>query len=896
MSSVVPLRAGHGPIHPTALREAFFAAGVGLCLLDPQGRVLLANEEWLRSAGLTAAAALGRDIWELFPNSPPELRRLHDAARAGATQSVAAHRQEVGGREVWYQGQLTPVTLEEGVGLLITAFDITAARTAAQRERSEEMRALLDSVPAAVWIAHDAGATCIQHNRFALHLLRVPLERNPSLTAPQEERPTWFRVTRNGMEIPAAELPVQLAASTGSEVHGCEFDIEFQDGQTRRLFGNAKPLFDELGHSCGAVGAFIDITERRQAETALRESEALYRSLFNLVPVGVLVTDANGRIYGFNDQAHESLGYTRAEFGALGASDLEADQESFGRRTREVLVSGECEYDTRFRTRAGELRDVRVRSRLTELDGKKRILSSWLDVTEQTRAMSALKESTTLLRAISDTIPDPLFIKDLAGRIIFANPATLAAVGKPAEQILGHTESEFLDDQDEAEQIRRNDRAVMDAGQVLVVEEWVNTPGGARLFLGTKAPRRDEQGNVIGLVGMSRDITERKRAADALQLSEARLREANAALARGDRRKDEFLATLSHELRNPLAPIRSAANVLASGRCDAGKVQWAASLIERQVKHMSSLLDDLLDVARVTQGKLTLRLEHTSLGSIIDTAVESARPLIETKRHTLRVSIPQDVRVIHCDPVRMSQVVSNLLINAAKYTDPDGHITLDARFAGEALTIRVTDDGIGIPRESLEEIFTMFSQASDETRSEGGLGIGLALVRGLIAMHGGTIEAHSAGEGKGSEFVVSIPWRSPALEPHSAETHNAARVQRAGRILIADDNRDAAESLALLLGTEGYEVRTAFDGEEAIRLAEEFRPDTALIDIGMPRLDGYEVARRLRTGTFGANLTLVALTGWGGDSDRQRTAEAGFDAHVTKPIKLEQLMALLRSA
>ena len=663
--------------------------------------------------------------------------------------------------------------------------------------------------------------------------------------------------------------------------------------------GRLAPVTLEDG--VGILITAVDITELHQIESALKDSEALHRSLSTLAPSGVVVTDETGSLYEFNDQAHEALGYTREEFGELKIWQIVADQsrDEYVERAHKIFAVGHGEFSARHRTKTGELRHVRVRSRVLPIQGKDRILSSWLDITEQARAAENLKESITLLQAISDSVPDPLFVKDREGRMIFANPATFAASGKTAIQIIGHTDAEWMDDPVKAHAIMANDREVMSSGEVRVVEEWMDTPHGPRLFLGTKAPRVDEQGRTIGLLGLSRDITDRKRAEDALQLSEERLREANIALADADRRKDEFLASLSHELRNPLAPIRSAAQILASPQVEESESKWASEVIQRQVKHMSALLDDLLDVARITQGKLALKFDRVALSSIVDAAIESSKPLIDSKHHSLAVQLPSQNPVVNCDPVRLSQVISNLLINAAKYTDPNGHIRLLARVEGEQLTLSVKDDGIGIAANSLEQIFKMFSQLRGTgARSDGGLGIGLALVRGIVTMHGGVIEARSEGAGTGSEFVVTIPLAAASAAGDSLHADGspagATVAPSAGRVMIADDNRDAAESLALLLRLDGYEVRTALDGEEALSVAQMFRPDIALLDIGMPRLDGYTVARRLRQESWGEHLTLVALTGWGAEDDRNRTYSAGFDAHLTKPVDLEQLAAALR--
>lgn len=393
-----------------------------------------------------------------------------------------------------------------------------------------------------------------------------------------------------------------------------------------------------------------------------------------------------------------------------------------------------------------------------------------------------------------------------------------------------------------------------------------------------------------------RDLLAAQRAREtALRDSEERLRLAIDALRDADRRKDAFLATLSHELRNPLAPIRNAAEVLASPRLTPLQLRWTQNVIQRQATHMASLLDDLLELTRITQGKLQLRKQVCSIQGIVDAAVETARPLLEKKKHELLIRVPDDIPPFLADPVRLSQAISNLLTNAAKYTDAGGRIELSARL-GERLTIAVEDDGIGIPAEQLESLFVMFSQIPSAVgRSEGGLGVGLALVKGLAELHGGTVEAQSDGAGKGSRFLITLPFEARPASEAPAEEGPAVIPFGQLRVLVADDNRDAADTLSMLLSLQGYEVRTVYGGHAAISAAETFRPDVALLDIGMPEVDGYCAARAIRQQRSGVDAYLIAITGWGQQEDKRRALEAGFAAHVTKPVDPNRLQALLRS-
>jgi PAS domain S-box-containing protein len=364
-------------------------------------------------------------------------------------------------------------------------------------------------------------------------------------------------------------------------------------------------------------------------------------------------------------------------------------------------------------------------------------------------------------------------------------------------------------------------------------------------------------------------------------------------LIEADRRKDEFLATLAHELRNPLAPIRQAATIARNEDASEAQKRWSNNVIERQVQHMSLLLDDLLDVSRITHGTLQLRKQQSDLQSILSAAVETARPLIDERRHQLIVEMPAELHV-NADPLRLAQVLSNLLTNAAKYTHPQGTIRVTGVQEGDELSIAVADSGIGIAPEDLPKVFGMFAQVrSAQEHAAGGLGIGLALAKGIVELHGGRIEAASGGPGKGSRFTVRLPnvGHAAILAPRESAVRNGGGAHK--RILLADDNRDAAESLAIILRLEGHDVELAHDGNSALRSFAQRPPDVALLDIGMPQTNGYEVARKIRSTPAGSDVLLIAITGWAQDSDKAESRAAGFDHHLTKPIEPATLMGLL---
>jgi two-component system, chemotaxis family, CheB/CheR fusion protein len=396
------------------------------------------------------------------------------------------------------------------------------------------------------------------------------------------------------------------------------------------------------------------------------------------------------------------------------------------------------------------------------------------------------------------------------------------------------------------------------------------------------SPIEDSRGRIIGASKITRDITQSKR-------TEAALRET-------DRRKDEFLATLAHELRNPLAPIRQAALISESDTATDAQRRWSHNVISRQVHHMSLLLNDLLDISRITRGTLELRLEDTDVADILQAAVETARPVIDAKRHTLTIEAPDDAVQFKADPLRLAQILTNLLTNAAKYTDPGGKIQLRVECDQQNVVFVVKDSGIGIPAEALKNIFKMFSQVKSGTdRSEGGLGIGLSLTKGLVDLHGGRIEARSAGPGHGCEFIVRLPRREARILPGAVAKTDSQYLSAGRRVLIADDNQDAAETLGMLLEIEGHQVRVVHDGRSAVAAFTEFEPEVALLDIGMPQLNGYEVARYVRENLQVRTVTLIALTGWGQDRDKERALDAGFNHHFTKPVEPGQISAILRS-
>jgi PAS domain S-box-containing protein len=475
-------------------------------------------------------------------------------------------------------------------------------------------------------------------------------------------------------------------------------------------------------------------------------------------------------------------------------------------------------------------------------------------------------------------------VRDEAGRVVdfrwtYANPAGAAALGRDVAELIGQRVSEVMPTAWRAPELLERYVRVVERGESCQFE-LRSTAIGKVSWLGIIASPLD--GSVAVWFA---DITERK-------LHEQSLKEA-------DRRKDEFLASLAHELRNPLAPIRQAVLIARAPSSTSDQREWSHDVIERQAGNMALLLDDLLDISRITRGTLLLRKSSVTLAAVLDVAVETARPHIEAKHHALKLDIAP-LGPLEMDPLRMAQVLGNLITNAAKYTDPGGSIHVSARREGDELAIRVTDTGIGMTPEQHQQAFEMFGQLmTGKDRSQGGLGIGLALARGLVELHGGRLEARSDGPGRGSEFTVRLPEsciaRPPAPAAGAPGAAPSASEDAHLRILVADDNRDSADSLAELLRISGHHVHVAYDGEEALAEFMRARPDAALLDVGMPRMSGHQVARAIRALPGGERALLVAITGWGQERDRSEALAAGFDHHATKPMDPERLLVLLGS-
>lgn len=531
----------------------------------------------------------------------------------------------------------------------------------------------------------------------------------------------------------------------------------------------------------------------------------------------------------------------------------------------------------------------RVRAEEEEIGRHVRELEKEVESHRGTLERLAAKERD--LQVVTDTMPAAVCRTGNDLRFVWMNPLYCAWIGRAAADALGKPVAEVLGE----EQMRAIEPHVARVlkGEQVQYERLAELPGlGRRWISALFAPILDASGKVDGWVSITTDIHDRKMAEHALRAA--------------DRRKDDFLATLAHELRNPLAPIRNAVAILDRKSALDSEVAWSHGVIARQVEQLSRLIEDLLDIERISHGKFLVRKERIALERAIDMALEMSRPWIHAAGHRLSVLMPPGELLLEADPARLAQVFSNLLNNAAKFTEPQGEIRLAVATQGDSVIVTVEDNGIGFAPEVASRLFNAYTQLSaGPQRTRAGLGIGLSLVRGIVALHGGSVKAESDGEGRGARFTVRLPLAAVdrpggraglAKSGETDDRRDAAVVRRSPasglRVLVADDNRDAADSLKRILALYGFEAQVAYDGESALALAERFAPQLAILDIGMPGANGYEVARGMRSRSAGG-LKLIALTGWGQEGDRQRALDAGFDFHLTKPVDPEVLSELL---
>uniref|UniRef100_UPI00082B7DC2 PAS domain-containing sensor histidine kinase n=1 Tax=Azohydromonas lata TaxID=45677 RepID=UPI00082B7DC2 len=862
------------------LRLATDAAEVGFWDVDPATGAVQwpARVKTMFGLPLDADVTMADFYAALHPDDRQRVREAFEAACDPARRCLydveyrTVAREDGQVRWVAAKGRALFSAAGQCVRVLGTARDVTARKAADEAmrrmdDRSALLQAISDLSPDAIF-AKDLGGRLLFANPATLALVGKRADQMVGHTDAE---------FLDDPEAARAIMANDRRVMDGDAAEEIEEPLPYPDGSVRVWLSRKMPLRDAAGRVIGLLGVSRDITERKRLQQALQSSKDNLQRILYSITDGVAVLDRQWRYTYFNEQGARILGVRRDEL--LGQTLWDAfphvRQRLFGSELQHAMDTGE---PTHFEEFYPEPLNKWIECHgYPSADG---LSIFFRDVTERHQAQAALHASGQRLRRVFELNPIGMVTGNADGRLMEANDAFLRIVGKTREELrqglLRWT------DLTPPEHLAADRRAVAQAqrdGISAVYEKEYLRPDGSRVPVMLATCLFDGESELLAFVI---DITERKRAEEALRQS--------------DRRKDEFLATLAHELRNPLAPLRNAAQLLASPALRLDQLGWIQRLMERQVRHMARLLDDLLDLARISQGKLQLKKERVTLAAIVDPAVEAARPMLDAKRHVLTVSLEEGVALgrlaLQADAVRLSQVLSNLLTNAAKYTDAGGRIALRVWREGAELCMSVRDNGIGLPPEAGARIFEMFGQLeAGAARSEGGLGIGLALVAGIVELHGGRVVVESDGPGLGSCFTLRLPLDEAGAEPAAQASDESAYAGL--KVLVADDNEDAAQTLALLLSFQGFETRVALAGLDAVALARQWPADAAVLDIGMPDLDGHAVARALRAMEGGQRMRLIALTGWGQDADRRKSAAAGFDHHLTKPVDVQQLLALL---
>ena len=864
-------------------RALFELSSVGQCQADSvSGRLVRVNRKLCEITGYLEDELLHRSISELaHPDDRQQILSLLRELMRGEIPEISIETRLLckDGSMFWGHLNVTVFTDAGSQTRRITAIvrDITSRRQTEQKlyEVEERMRLATQSAGVYAWDVDLLTGT-------------IKYSENMAQVFGYESLPEKYYHVAGATEVihPEDRASVVQASQHAFEKSGtfsAQCRAEAAGGRYVWVQCNGTIVRDPHSQPVRFVGIVQNIDDRKRWEEALQASqERLYRAI-QIETVGVIFFRTDGSITDANDAFLRMSRYTREDLkNGLLRWDRMTPPEWMARSLqaiREFKIMGRTNpYEKEYLRKDGSRWSALFAATQIAADEGVEFI---IDITESKRAEEKLRESEERFRTMADSSPVMIWVTDADGRIEFVNRSYLEFFGITAEDAAQLDWAEIIhsDDQEYLEAFRTalRDRKPFHARARVKRHDakwcWISSRGN---------PRTGPEGVVTGYVGTSADITERI--------------ESQEALREADRRKDEFLATLAHELRNPLAPIRHGLEILRLTGDTPPATAEIHGIIDRQVNHMVRMVDDLLEISRISRGKIELRKELIELAAVIRNAVETSKPLIESFHHQLTISVPPEPLTVKADPIRLEQIISNLLNNAAKYTDPGGQIWVSLQRESNRVAISVRDSGIGISRDMLPRIFDMFTQLEHSSgRTQGGLGIGLTLARSLVELHGGNIEVRSQGPGTGSEFIVHLPLNvSSQREVTPSEMWQSVQLSPR-RVLVVDDNRDAADSLARLLNVVGAEARAVYSGFQALEILERYRPAVLLIDIGMPDMDGYEFARRVRQDPKNRKLTLVALTGWGQEEDRNRSHAAGFDFHLTKPADFKTLRSLIGS-
>jgi PAS domain S-box-containing protein len=856
-------------------------------LFDTAGRFTYVNKALLDLWGKDLSQAVGRNFYDL--DYPPELaerlqRQIQEVISTGRPlrdETAYTSAQGTGA----YEYIFVPVFAVDGSvdAIAGSTREITVRKRSelALRESEQRYRALVNATSDVVY-------------RMSANWEQMqPLDGRDFLTSNVAPIRDWL--PRN---LPSFEHARVMAAIHEAIAAQKTFELEHQvirvDGTLGWAFSRAIPILDEAGAIAEWFGAASDITRRKQAEEDLRDIRSRMEAALAAGAIGTWSWDVmSDRFYGDASLAKifsvAPDDVTGGPLSRIVESVHPDDRRNVDYLISQALATGTLyEADYRVAQPDGSWKWVAARGQV-ERDANGRPLrfpGVVIDVTDWKQAeedLARLTEESDRRKRLYETFlsntPDLTYVFDLNHKFTYANPALLRMWGRTWDEAIGKTCLELGYEPWHAAMHDREIDEVIATRKPIRGEVPFAGTFGRRIYDYIFVPILGADGEVEAVAGTTRDVTDRKAA-------EEMLRDA-------DRKKDDFLALLAHELRNPLAPIRSGLQVMRLAQADPVMIAGARDIMDRQLSHMVRLIDDLLDVSRITRNKLELRRQRISLTEIIGSAVEASSPLIEELGHQLTVVVTPEPVVLDADLTRLAQVFSNLRSNSAKYTPRGGQIWLSAERSADNVVVSVRDTGMGIPAQALPTIFDMFSQVDRSVeRNSGGLGIGLALVKGLVEMHGGSVVAASV-EGLGSTFTVRLPISEPLSPPRSTAADDSSSGKR--RVLVVDDNRDGADAMAMMLKLLGNEVAKAYDGQEAVAAAGAFRPEVILMDVGLPRLNGLDATRQIRQQSWGKAISIVALTGWGQENDREQSREAGCDGHLVKPVSLTDLQATLTS-
>lgn len=853
-------------------------------ILSLDGTVVEANRLCLDACGFTRKDVIGMPFWECgWWNRSDALKDMVRSA-CGAASSGQSFRTEspyyvADGAERFVDLVIAPVTDEAGQVLFVSA---TGVDVTDRRRAENELRDIRSRMEAA--LAASAIGTWTWDVRADRFDADASLARLFSLK-PEDISGAPIARVANAIHPDDRARIENLVARTLEK--GSHYEADYRviqaDGSCRWVNARGQVERDAAGQPLRFPGVVIDITERKRAEEGMRVADSRAAALLESLNDGFVAFDREWRFTYLNSAYERMIGTRREDL--IGRNHWEAFPATLGtlleaeyRRVAAEGVTTEFEnyyapWERWFAIKAYPASNG-ISVQVRDVTAAKQAAGQLVRATAETERLRRLYE------AVLSGTPDFVYVFSLDYRVVYANAALIKMWGLRPEQTMGKTFLEIGYEPWHAEMHCREIDQVRATKEPIRGEVPFNGTHGRRIYDYIFVPVIGVDGEVEAVAGTTRDVTER-------QAMEQELRDA-------DRKKDDFIALLAHELRNPLAPIRNGLQVLRLAD-DRTTRERAQGMMDRQLNHMVRMIDDLLDVSRIGRNKMELRRGRVSLADVVSSAVETARPAIDDAGHDLNVTLPPHRVVLDADLTRLSQVFSNLLTNSAKYTPRGGRIWLSARRTPGEVVVSIRDTGIGIPPLSQPKIFDMFSQVDRSVeRSAGGLGIGLALVKGLVEMHGGTVTVCSEGEGRGSTFTVTLPVVVESLDPSAApafDSSGSASTRR--RVLVVDDNRDGADSLATMLELIGAHVVKAYDGLEAVREADRFRPEIVLMDVGMPRLNGLEATRQIREQPWASNIVIVALTGWGQGNDRERSREAGCNGHLVKPVSLTDLERLL---